>query len=229
MEAGAMALFGEKYGDEVRVLSLGDPIGEDPKAYSVELCGGTHVERTGDIALFKIVSEGAVAGQYLETQAGYTRAAADKLKAKPEDVPARIEALMAERKKLEKELSEAKKALALGGSGGGAAKAEEINGVKFIGGVLDGVSGKDLRAMLNDQLSAIGSGIVGFVAKDGGKVAVAVAVTDDLTGTYNAATLVNAGAEKVGGRGGGKPGMAQAGGSQPENADDALAAIKAAI
>lgn len=243
MEAGAMALFGEKYGDEVRVLSLGDPIDDDPKAYSVELCGGTHVDRTGDIALFKIVSEGAVAAgirrveavtgeaarQYLETQAGYTRAAADKLKAKPEDVPARIEALMADRKKLEKELSEAKKALALGGSGGGAAKAEEINGVKFIGGVLDGVSGKDLRAMLNDQLSAIGSGIVGFVAKDGEKVAVAVAVTDDLTGTYNAATLVNAGAEKVGGRGGGKPGMAQAGGTNVAGADDALAAIKAAI
>jgi len=243
MEAGAMALFGEKYGDEVRVLSLGNPIDEDTKKYSVELCGGTHVDRTGDIALFKIVSEGAVAAgirrvegvtgeaarQYLETQAGYTRAAADKLKAKPEDVPARIEALMAERKKLEKELSEAKKALALGGSGGGAAKAEEINGVKFIGGVLDGVSGKDLRAMLNDQLSAIGSGIVGFVAKDGGKVAVAVAVSDDLTGTYNAATLVNAGAEKVGGRGGGKPGMAQAGGNNVAGADDALAAIKAAI
>ncbi len=243
MEAGAMALFGEKYGDEVRVLSLGDPIDNDPKAYSVELCGGTHVDRTGDIALFKIVSEGAVAAgirrveavtgeaarQYLETQAGYTRAAADTLKAKPEDVPARIEALMAERKKLEKDLSAAKKALALGGSGGGAAKAEEINGVKFIGGVLDGVSGKDLRAMLNDQLSSIGSGIVGFVAKDGEKVAVAVAVTDDLIGTYNAATLVNAGAEKVGGRGGGKPGMAQAGGNNVAGADDALAAIKAAI
>lgn len=243
MAAGAMALFGEKYGDEVRVLSLGDSIDEDSKKYSVELCGGTHVDRTGDIALFKIVSEGAVAAgirrveavtgeaarQYLETQASYTRAIADKLKAKPEDVPARVEALMADRKKLEKELSEAKKALALGGSGGASAKVEEINGVKFIGGVLDGVSGKDLRAMLNDQLSAIGSGIVGFVAKDGGKVAVAVAVTDDLTSTYNAATLVNAGAEKVGGRGGGKPGMAQAGGSEPENADDALAAIKAAI
>ena len=243
MAAGAVALFGEKYGDEVRVLSLGEPIDNDTKKYSVELCGGTHVDRTGDIALFKIVSEGAVAAgirrveavtgeaarQYLETQASYTRAAADKLKAKPEDVPARIEALMAERKKLEKELSEAKKALALGGSGGGAAKAEEINGVKFVGGVLDGVSGKDLRAMLNDQLSSIGSGIVGFVAKDGGKVAVAVAVTDDLVGSYNAATLVNAGAEKVGGRGGGKPGMAQAGGSQPENADEALSAIKAAI
>ena len=243
MKAGAIALFGEKYGDEVRVLSLGEPIDVDTKKYSVELCGGTHVDRTGDIALFKIVSEGAVAAgirrveavtgeaarQYLETQASYTRAAADTLKSKPEDVPARIMALMAERKKLEKELSEAKKALALGGSGGGAAKSEEINGVKFIGGVLDGVSGKDLRAMLNDQLSAIGSGIVGFVAKDGEKVAVAVAVTDDLIGTYNAATLVNAGAEKVGGRGGGKPGMAQAGGNNVAGADDALAAIKAAI
>jgi len=243
MDKGVMALFGEKYGDDVRVLPIGKAFDDEEKSYSVELCGGTHVDRTGDIALFKIVSEGAVAAgirrveavtgeaarQYLETQASFTRAAADKLKAKPEDVPARIEALMAERKKLEKELSEAKKALALGGSGGSAAKAEEINGVKFIGGVLDGVSGKDLRAMLNDQLSAIGSGIVGFVAKDGEKVAVAVAVTNDLTGTYNAATLVNAGAEKVGGRGGGKPGMAQAGGNNVAGADDALAAIKAAI
>ncbi|MEP6343298.1 MAG: alanine--tRNA ligase [Maricaulaceae bacterium] len=240
--AGAMALFGEKYGDEVRVLSLGDPLEPSPKAYSVELCGGTHVERTGDIALFKIVSEGAVAAGirrveavtgeaargYLETQAGYARAAADTMKAKPEDITTRIETLMSERKKLEKELSEAKKQLALGG-GGGAASAEEVNGVKFMGRVLDGVSGKELRGMLNDQLSAIGSGIVAFVAKDGAKVAVAVAVSDDLTDQYSAATLVNAGAEKVGGRGGGKPGMAQAGGSQPENSDEALAAIKAAV
>ncbi len=244
IKAGAMALFGEKYGDEVRVLSLGEPIDDTPKAYCVELCGGTHVARTGDIALFKITSEGAVAAgirrveavtgeaarQYLETQAGYARAAADTLKAKPEDVPARIETLMTERKQLEKDLSKAKKQLALGGgSGGGAAKSEEINGVKFIGGVLDGVSGKDLRAMLNDQLSAIGSGIVAFVAKDGDKVAVAVAVTDDLTDKYSAAILVNAGAKKVGGRGGGKPGMAQAGGNNVAGAEDALAAIKAAI
>ena len=240
--AGAMALFGEKYGDEVRVLALGQPVEGEEKAFSVELCGGTHVERTGDISLFKIVSEGAVAAGirrveavsgeaarvYLEKQAGFAREVADKIKAKPEDIGARVEALMNERKKLDKELSEAKKQLALGG-GGAAASAEEINGVQFMGRVLDGVSGKDLRSMLNDQLSAIGSGIVAFVAKDGGKVAVAVAVTDDLTGQYSAATLVNAGAEKVGGRGGGKPGMAQAGGSQPENADEALAAIKASI
>ncbi|MEP1229159.1 MAG: alanine--tRNA ligase [Litorimonas sp.] len=248
IKAGAMALFGEKYGDDVRVLSLGKPLaggklgGAMDKPYSVELCGGTHVERTGDIAVFKIVSESAVAAgirrveavtghaarQYLETHAGYTRKAADMLKAKPEDVTARIETLMADRKRLEKELSEAKKQLALGG-GGGASAPEDINGTAFIGRVLDGVSGKDLRSMLNEQIAGLGSGVVAFIAKDGGKVAVAVAVSDDLTGRYNAANLVNEGAPKVGGRGGGKAGMAQAGGNNPEGADDALAAIKAAI
>jgi len=242
IKAGAMALFGEKYGDEVRVLALGAKETETGRAYSVELCGGTHVDRTGDIALFKITSEGAVAAgirrveavtgeaarTYLEQQAGYLRAVADTLKVKPEDIALRIENLMADRKRLEKELSDAKKALALGG-GGASAEAEEVGGVKFMGRVLDGVSGKDLRAMLNDQLAAIGSGIVAFVAKDGSKVAVAVAVTDDLTDNYSAATLVNLGAKKVGGRGGGKAGMAQAGGSQPEKADDALAAIKAGL
>ena len=197
IEAGAMALFGEKYGDEVRVLSLGDPLDKDSdKSYSVELCGGTHVERTGDIALFKIVSEGAVAAgirrveavtgefarRYLETQAGITRALADKLKTKPEDVPTRLEALLLERKQFEKDISELKKQVAMGG-GGAAASVEELNGVKTMARILDGVSGKDLRAMLNEQLAAIGSGIVAFVAKDDGKIAVAVAVTDDLIGT----------------------------------------------
>lgn len=243
IEAGAMALFGEKYGDEVRVLSLGAPVeGQEAQAYSTELCGGTHVKRTGDISLFKILSEGAVAAgirrieavtgeaarQHLETQAGLTRTVADTLKAKPEDVPGRIEALLAERKQLEKDLSEVKKQLAMGG-GGGAASVEEINGVKFMGRVIDGVSGKDLRSMLNEQVQAIGSGIVALVATNDGKVAVAVAVTPDITETYSAVTLVNAGAEKVGGRGGGKPGMAQAGGNNVDGANDALAAIKAAI
>jgi len=240
--AGAVALFGEKYGDEVRVLSLGDPLDDSPNAYSVELCGGTHVERTGDIALFKITGEGAVAAgirrveavsgeaarQYLENQAGLTRRAADLFKTKPEDVPSRIETLLAERKQLEKDLSEAKKQLALGG-GGAASGPEEINGIKFLGRVLDGVSGKDLRSMLNEQIAQIGSGIVAFVARDGGKVAVAVAVSDDVQATHSASDLVNKGAAEVGGRGGGKPGMAQAGGSQPENAEAALEAIKAAV
>ena len=241
--AGAVALFGEKYGDEVRVLSLGDPLDASPKAYSVELCGGTHVDRTGDIALFKITGEGAVAAgirrveavsgeaarQYLETQAGLSRKAADLFKTKAEDVPARIESLLAERKQLEKDLSEAKKQLALGGGGGGASGPEEINGINFLGRVLDGVSGKDLRSMLNDQLAQIGSGIVAFVARDGAKVAVAVAVSDDVQAAHSASDLVNKGAAQVGGRGGGKPGMAQAGGSQPENAEAALEAIRAAI
>jgi len=233
--AGAVALFGEKYGDEVRVLSLGDPLDDSPKAYSVELCGGTHVERTGDIALFKITGEGAVAAgirrveavsgeaarQYLETQAGLARQAADMFKTKLEDVPSRIESLLAERKQLEKDLSEAKKQLALGG-GGAASGPEEINGINFLGRVLDGVSGKDLRSMLNEQIAQLGSGIVAFVARDGGKVAVAVAVSDDVQATHSASDLVNKGAAEVGGRGGGKPGMAQAGGSQPENAEKPL-------
>ncbi len=242
IEAGATALFGEKYGDVVRVLSLGKSLDADSQDYSVELCGGTHVARTGDIALFKIISEGAVAAgirrieavtgtqarQYLEHQAGLAKASAEKLKVKIEDVPARVEALIAERKSLEKELGQAKKKLALGGGGGGA-DVEDIGGVKFIGRVLDGVSGKDLRGMLNDQRQAIGSGIVALVAKDGEKVAVAVAVTPDLTDKFSAAELVNKGAEKVGGRGGGKAEMAQAGGNNVAGADDALAAIKSAL
>lgn len=243
IEAGAMALFGEKYGDEVRVLSLGNPIDDSPKSYSVELCGGTHVERTGDIALFKITSEGAVASgirrveavtgeaarEYLEAQAGYARASADILKIKPEDVSSRIESMISERKALEKELSQVKKELAMGGGGSGPSNVEEINGIKFAGRVLQGVSGKDLRSILNEQIQALESGIAAFVAVDGDKVAVAVGVTPDLIQTHSAVTLVNAGAEKVGGRGGGKPEMAQAGGSDVDGADAALAAIRATI
>jgi alanyl-tRNA synthetase len=242
IEAGAMALFGEKYGDEVRVLSLGNIPDGEKHAYSVELCGGTHVNRTGDIGLFKITSEAAVAAGirrieavtgeaarlYLEEQAGYAKAVSSALKIKLSDVPERVVGLAAEKRALEKEVSKLKKELALGGSGGGAA-IEEIAGIKFMGRVLDGVSGKDLRTMIEEQKQKLGSGIVAFVAVDGAKVAVAVGVTSDLIKDYNAATLVNLGAEKVGGRGGGRPDMAQAGGSQTENADDALAAIKEGI
>ena len=139
-----------------------------------------------------------------------------------------MESLVKERRQLEKDLATAKKQLALGGGGGGTA-VEEISGIKFIGRVLDGVSGKDLRSMLNEQLQSIGTGIVAFVATNDGKAAVAVAVTPDLTDQYSAVDLVNAGAEKVGGRGGGKPGMAQAGGNNVAGADDALGAIKAML
>ncbi len=243
IEAGAMALFGEKYGDEVRVLALGNPLGDVDKPYSVELCGGTHVERTGDIALFKIISEGAVAAgirrveavtgaearQYLEGQAALTRELAANLKVQPDQVPERVQNLMDDRRKMEKEITELKKKIALGGGGGSGMATRDINGVKFMGKVLPGVSGKDLRGMMNDQLQAIGSGIVAFVATDEGKVAVGVAVTPDLTDKFSAVDLVNAGAEKVGGRGGGKPGMAQAGGSNVDGADEALEAIEAAI
>ncbi len=242
IKAGALALFGEKYDDEVRVLSLGQDPSDASKAYSVELCGGTHVRRTGDISLFKIVNEeavaagirrveavtGEVARRYLEDQAGLARKAADTLKTRPEDVPERLEGLLADRKRLEKELADVKKQLALGG-GGGVASVEEINGVKVMARVLEGVSGKDLRPMMNEQLDALGSGIVAFVAKDDGKVAVGVAVSDDLIGQYSASDLVNIGAPHVDGRGGGKPGMAQAGGTKPEGAEESLAAIKAAI
>ncbi len=242
IEAGAMALFGEKYGDEVRVFSLGNvPKGEE-HAYSVELCGGTHVIRTGDIGLFKITSEAAVAAgirrieavtgeaarNYLETQAGFAKSAAEALKIKISDVPTRILSLAKEKRELEKEVSKLKKELALGG-GDGSAEVEDMNGVKFMGRVLQGVNGKDLRIMIEEQKQKLGSGIVAFVAVDAGKVAVAVGVTSDLTKDYNAATLVNMGAEKVGGRGGGRPDMAQAGGTQVENADAALAAIRAGV
>jgi len=242
IEAGAMALFGEKYGDEVRVFSLGNiPKGED-HPYSVELCGGTHVARTGDIGLFKITSEAAVAAGirrieavtgeaarlYLEQQAGYAKAVSSTLKIKISDVPERVATLALEKRVLEKEVSKLKKELALGGNGG-ATTVEEIGGIKFIGRVLEGVSGKDLRTMIEEQKQKLGSGIVAFIAVDGGKVAVAVGVTSDLTKDYNAATLVNLGAEKVGGRGGGRPDMAQAGGSNVDGADDALTAIKAGL
>ncbi|MBC6403672.1 MAG: alanine--tRNA ligase [Hyphomonadaceae bacterium] len=241
IEAGAMALFGEKYGDEVRVLTLGKSLDDSGKPYSVELCGGTHVARTGDIALFKIISESAVAAgirrveavtgeaarDYLETQAALARTAADTLKSRIEDIPTRIQALLDERKVLEKALSEARKQLAMGGVG--QICVENINGVRFMGRVIDDVGGKDLRAMLNEQVQSIGSGIIALVARNDDKVAVSVAVSKDLTDTYSAITLVNAGAEKVEGRGGGRPEVAQAGGTKVEGADEALTAIKRAI
>ena len=205
IEAGAVALFGEKYGDSVRVLTLGRALQGDG-AYSVELCGGTHVARTGDIALFKIVSEQGVAAgvrrvealtgeparRFLLEQAGVAKALADQFKTPVAEVQGRVDALIAERRKLEKDLADAKKQLALGGGSGGAAAPEEIGGVKFIGRVLDGVGGKELRPIAEDFKKQISSGVVALVGVADGKAAVTVAVTPDLTGRFDAAALASA-------------------------------------
>jgi alanyl-tRNA synthetase len=242
IEAGAVALFGEKYGEEVRVLALGHAL-EGDGDYSVELCGGTHVSRTGDIALFKIISEGGVAAgirrieaftgeaarQYLLGQAGVATALADQFKVPVNQVEARVEALVAERKRLEKELSEAKRALAVGG-GGAASGPEEINGTKVIARVLEGVGGKDLRPLAEDFKKSLGSGIVALVGKLDGKAAVTVAVSPDLTAKYNAAELARAAVIAMGGQGaGGKADFAQGGAPDDSKADAGIAAIKALI
>ena len=245
IEAGAMALFGEKYGDEVRVVSMGDEFEKgDRDSYSVELCGGTHVKRLGDIGLFTIISEsavssgvrriealtGAAAHDYLLSQRSMLQEASSNLKTKPEELVERISALQAERKKLEKDLAEAKKKAALGGGASSGPAAKELNGIKFMGQVLDGVSPKDLRGMADDAKKALGSGVVAFVAVNDGKAGLLVAVTDDLKDKANAVELVRAGTAAVGGKGGGgRPDMAQAGGPDGSKAADAIAAIEAAI
>ena len=247
--AGALALFGEKYGDEVRVLAMGLDEAKDNGTYSVELCGGTHVRRVGDIAIFKIVSEGAVASgirriealtgegarRYLVEQERTLKEAAGALRIAPEDLPSRVVSLMEERKRLERELAEAKKKLAMGGgaASGGAAEApvEELGGVKLIARKLDGVNPKDLRGLIDEGKKKIGSGVVAYVAvSEDGKGAIAVGVTDDLTSRLNAVELVKAGAAAMGGKGGGgRPDMAQAGGPEAEKADAALDAVRAAM
>ena len=242
IEAGAVALFGEKYGDEVRVLSLGHALNGEGR-YSVELCGGTHVARTGDIAIFKIISESGIAAgvrrieaftgeaarQFLLEQSGVARALAEQFKVPVTQVEARVEALVNDRKRLEKELSEAKRALAMGG-GGAASGPEEINGVKVIARVMDGVGGKDLRPLAEDFRKQVGSGIVVLIGKADGKAAATVVVTPDLTGRFNAADLAKAAVLAMGGQGaGGKPDFAQGGAPDDSKAEEGLAAVKALI
>ena len=246
VEAGAMALFGEKYDDDVRVLTMGHALDGSGKPYSVELCGGTHVRRVGDISLAKIISEGAVsagvrrlevitgeaARTFLDHQASLARDAADALKTTPDELPARVHALLAERKKLERELAEAKKSLALGGGGTSSASDEvkDLGGVRFSGRVLEGVAPKDLRGLVDAAKTKMGSGVAAFIGVNDGKAALAVGVTDDLQGDLSAVELVRVGAEAVGGKGGGgRADMAQAGGPDGAKAANALEAIEAAI
>ena len=248
IEAGALALFGEKYGDEVRVVSMGaGPEGDhNGKAYSVELCGGTHVRRTGDIGLVKIVAEGAVAAgvrriealtgegarSYLTTQDARIRQAADLLRIKADDLVPRIEQLLEERKKLERTAADARKQLALGGGGNSNDDAiQALGDIKLLARKIEGVSPKDLRGLVDDGKKKIGSGIVAIIGvSDEGKAGLVVGVTDDLTGDYSAVELVKTGAEILGGKGGGgRADMAQAGGPDAGKADAALEAIAQAL
>ena len=246
---GAMALFGEKYGDEVRVVSMGTAI-HGPKAgkpYSVELCGGTHVSATGDIGLVRILSESAVgagvrrieavtgeaARAYLSEQDERVKQVATALKVQPAEVVTRVEQLVEERRKLERELAEAKRKLAMGGGGQAAADegAREVGGVKFLGRVLKGVDAKDLKGLVDESKAGLGSGVVTLIAvSEDGKASVVVGVTDDLTGRYSAVELVRLASAAVGGKGGGgRADMAQAGGPDGEKADAAIAAVEKAL
>ena len=246
--AGAMALFGEKYGDEVRVLSMG----RTPEAdYSVELCGGTHVTALGDIAIFKIISESAVssgvrriealtgeaARLWLNARDERLREIALMLKASPEEVPARVAALVEERRNLERHLAEAKKALAMGGGKRIDETPEQsvrigdaATGWIFRSHILEGFDPKGLRPLLDDIKQEMGSGIAAIVAINEGRASVAVGVTDDLVATLSAVDLVKAAVAALGGQGGGgRPDMAQGGGPDGVKAAEALDAVRKAL
>ena len=242
IEAGAMALFGEKYGEEVRVVSMGS---DDGTPFSVELCGGTHVRRTGDIGFFRIVAEsaiasgvrrieavtGAAAEAYLDEADEVLQHAARALKIAAPEIPARLKALLGERRRLEAELVDARRKLATGGGGGASDdRIKEVAGVKYAARNLDNVPAKELKSLADDLKRQIGSGVVAIVAVNDGKASLVVGVTDDLTGDISAVDLVRAGAAALGGKGGGgRADMAQAGGPDGGEAAAALAAIEQAL
>jgi alanyl-tRNA synthetase len=230
LESGAMALFGEKYDDQVRVVRMGD--------FSTELCGGTHVKRTGDIGCFKIVSETGIAagvrriealtGQgaldYVrQTEARLSRIA-DKVKGTSEDVEQKVEQLGQRVRTLEKELDELRQRLATGG-GGLDQQVQEVNGIKVLAARLDGADARGLRAAVDRFKDKFGTGAVVLGAVQGDKVLLVAGITKDLTGRLHAGKLVNEVAGQVGGRGGGRADMAQAGGTDPAKLDAALAAV----
>jgi len=245
---GAQALFGEKYGDEVRVVSMGRQAGSgkgtDGETYSLELCGGTHVSRLGEIGAFVTLGDSAssagvrrieaLTGQaaldYLREQDRRLAATALALKTPAAEVADRVKALMDERKALANEVAQLRRELAMGGGGTAAAATETINGVPFQAQVLSGVTGKDLPALVDEIKGGIGSGAVLLIADTGGKAAVAVGVTYDLTDTVSAVDILRAVTPELGGKGGGgRPDMAQGGGASADNADGAIAAAKAVL
>ena len=258
IEAGAMALFGEKYGEEVRVLAMGSSNWQGSgHSYSVELCGGTHVAATGEIGVFRVVSESAVssgvrriealtgeaARRWLVGREDALKAVAGTLKASPDEVEARVAALVEERKKLDKEVADLRRAIALSdgitvtatGSAIATSTAEAasevlVHGVRFTGKVLDGYDPKGLRSLVDEEKTLLDSGVVAIVTSVDGKGTIAVGVTDDLTARFSAVDLVRAGVEALGGKGGGgRPDMAQGGGPDGGKAADAIAAVKAVL
>ncbi len=245
---GAQALFGEKYGDEVRVVSMGrlagSEKGADGATYSLELCGGTHVARTGDIGAFVCLGDSASAAGVRRIEALTGQAALDHLnahgtrlaeiaaalKAQPAEVVDRVRALIDDRKALQNEVAQLRRDLAMGGGATGGAEAREVGGVKFLAQTVAGVSGRDLPAIVDELKARVGSGVVLVVADTGGKAAVAAGVTADLTDRLSAVAIVKAAAEALGGKGGGgRPDMAQAGGADASKAEDAVRAAEAVI
>jgi alanyl-tRNA synthetase len=258
LQTGAMALFGEKYGEEVRVVSMGVGEAAGPKAnkaWSVELCGGTHVKRTGDIGSIKIIAESASAAgtrriealtaesarTYLGEQDQRMRELASLLRTRPDDVVERVKALLDERKRLDRQLNDAKRQIALsdslaasngkGAADGNAAAIRDIGDVKLLARTVRGLNPKDLRGLIDDGKRQVGSGVVAIVGvMEDGKAGLAVGVTDDLTTQFSAVDLVRVGAEALGGKGGGgRPDLAQAGGPDGSKAEAALKAIEARL
>jgi alanyl-tRNA synthetase len=244
---GAQALFGEKYGDEVRVVSMGEADtgkGADGRTYSIELCGGTHVRRTGDIGAFVTLGDSAssagvrrveaLTGQaaldYLAAQDRRLAETALVLKSNVSDVPDRVRALLEERKALQSELAQLRREMAMGGGAAGAPAEEQVNGVRYLGQRLDGVTGKDLPPIV-DQFKAQGDpGVALLIADTGGKAAVAVGVSRELTDRFDAVALLRLAVEALGGKGGGgRPDMAQGGAASAENAEAAIAAVRAKL
>jgi alanyl-tRNA synthetase len=239
---GALALFGEKYGDEVRVVAMGGASDED-RPFSVELCGGTHVRRTGDIGLFKIVGEaaiasgvrriealtGAAAEAFVTGEEGILRQAAAALRTSPAELPTRIAGVVEERRRLEREVAEARRALASAGSSPISSE-KRIGEIAFEARLVDGVPGRELKSLADDLKRRINSGVVAVVSRADGKAAIVVGVTSDLTGRFDAVELVRLGAEALGGKGGGgRADLAQAGGPETASAEAALAAIERAV
>jgi alanyl-tRNA synthetase len=239
---GALALFGEKYGDEVRVVAMGGASGDD-KPFSVEFCGGTHVRRTGDIGLFKIVGEtaiasgvrriealtGAAAEAFVAEEEGFLHEAAAVLRTSPAELPTRLANIVEERRRLERELADARRALANAGPRRQSAD-KRVGDIAFDARIVDGVPGRELKSLADDLKRQIGSGVVAIVSRADGKAAIVVGVTPDLTGSFDAVELVRRGAEALGGKGGGgRADMAQAGGPEPARAEEALAAVERAL